>query len=379
MVKKCSNCNTNWASFGLKSGRATHCKKCKLDDMLDVHHRKCLRCNKKTPNFGMEGERPTHCADCKLNGMRDIRNKKCVVCKQKRPNFGTEGGRATHCLECQLDGMQNVNAKKCVVCDKKHPTFGVEGRRPSHCGDCKVDGMHHVGRRMCMVCNEKHPSFGTGGGGPTHCAGCKSDDMQNLISKRCATEGCDVISKSLYCANCDTDRKRYTRVRENQLANFLKENIDVPWTAWNKQLAGSRECGGSRRPDFVWLLPHLAIVTECDENQHDDRCLPGERQRMFDIFNTYGGIHTIYLRFNPDAFKVDGVTRRVSREKRYAILKKALDLELARTPEDVAKLPLFRVNYLFYDVTDNIYERKVFVPNEAYENAVWSEELIPDM
>eukprot|EP00891_Asterochloris_glomerata_P005821 jgi/Astpho2/5821/fgenesh1_pg.00080_%23_70_t len=246
--------------------------------------------------------------------------------------------------------MLDVHHRKCLRCNKKTPNFGMEGERPTHCADCKLDGMRDIRNKKCIVCKQKRPNFGTEGGTATHCSKCQLDGMQNVNAKR-----------------------------ENQLANFLKENIDVPWTAWNKQLAGSRECGGSRRPDFVWLLPHLAIVTECDENQHDDRCLPGERQRMFDIFNTYGGIHTIYLRFNPDAFKVDGVTRRVSREKRYAILKKALDLELARTPEDVAKLPLFRVNYLFYDVTDNIYERKVFVPNEAYENAVWSEELIPDM
>ena len=95
---------------------------------------------------------------------------------------------------------------------------------------------------------------------------------------------------------------------------------------------------------------------------------------MFDIFNTYGGIHTIYLRFNPDAFKVDGTTRRVSMERRYAELKKALDRELARTLEEVKTLPLFRVTYLFHNVEKSIFKREVFVPNEDYEKAIWNEE-----
>ena len=376
--KKCEVCKKKQPSFSLEGKRATHCAGCKLDSMQDVNNKVCLVCQKTQPRFGTKGGRATHCAGCKLDSMHDVMNKWCEVCNKKHPNFGFETGRATRCADCKVDGMRDVMTKKCEVCNKKKANFGTEGGRAARCADCKVDGMQDVRSKKCEVCNKKRPAFGPKDGKATRCADCMSEDMQNLLSKRCLTEGCDVITHETYCANCDTSRKRVTRVKENRLANYLRENIGVPWTAWNKQLAGSRECGGSKRPDFVWMLPHLVVVLECDENQHDDRCLPGERQRMFDIFNTYGGIHTIYLRFNPDAFKVDGVTRRVSMERRYAELKKVLDRELAHTVEKVAALPLFRVTDLFYNVNDigNIYERKVFVPNEAYENAVWDERPI---
>ena len=369
-------CNKRQAVYGTEGGKRTHCRVCKENGMWNVTHKMCVCCNNTRATYGVSRGKPTHCSVCKLDGMQDVVNKKCMKCNSKQANYGLPGGKGSHCFNCKTDEMQDVVHKMCVGCNKKEPSYGLNGGKPSHCSDCKILGMYDVSRKMCIECNEVRPSFGLPGMKPTHCKKCSSDDMQNLINKRCATEGCDVIiTKSEYCASCDTSRKRNTRVRENKLANFLRDNIDIPWTAWNKQLIGSRECGGSKRPDFVWLLPHLAIVTECDENQHDDRCLAGERQRMFDIFNTYGGIHIIYLRFNPDAFKVDGTTRRVSMERRYAELKKALDRELARTVEEVATLPMFRVTYLFYD-TPGSYKREMYVPTEAYENAVWNEKPI---
>lgn len=336
----------------------------------------CKKCKKKRATFGPKDGKALHCASCKVDGMEDVTNKKCEACKKKHAIFGLPGGKATRCAGCKVIGMQDVKNRKCEACKKKHAVFGLPGSKATRCTGCKIVGMQNVKCRMCEVCKQTQPKFGLPGGKAMRCAKCMSEDMRDLYSRRCMTEGCDVLTKSDYCANCDTSRKRRTRVKEHRLANYLRDNIDVPWTAWNRQLAGSRECGGCKRPDFVWLLPYLAIVTECDENQHKDRCLAGERQRMFDIFNTYGGIHIIYLRFNPDSFKVDGVTRRVSMERRYAELKKALDRELARTPEEVAALPMFRVTYLFHDVTDNSYTLDMFVPKEDYEKATWNEKLM---
>ena len=286
MPSMCMTCRKKQANFGFK--HPTCCAGCKVDGMQRVRpeRKKCEKCRKKQPNFGFVGGKATRCAGCKLEGMQNIHQKRCEVCKKKHVSFGQEGGQATHCSACQLNGMQDVRHRKCEVCKKKNPNFGQEGGRPTHCAECQLDGMQDVKTRKCEVCKTKQASCGIEGAPATRCAGCMSEGMQNLVSRRCLTEGCDVMTKnSQYCANCDTTRKRRTRVREHQLANFLRDNIAILWTAWNKQQPGSRECGGSKRPDFVWLLPYLAIVLECDENQHEGRCLPGERQRMFDIFN----------------------------------------------------------------------------------------------
>ena len=411
--KTCSVCVTKQPRFGLEKGKATHCISCKLPDMRNVVDKICIICGLKQSTFGIHQSKPTHCGDCKGATMRNVKQKLCEGCKVKRPSFGMVRGQATHCKDCKDAGMRDVVNKLCVGCASKMPTFGHENSRPTHCKGCKKAGMRDVINKMCVGCGVKQPSFGVQqskpthcrdckeagmrdvinkmciqccvkvascgleGGKATHCGTCKSDEMKDVVNKRCAGQcgGTFIERNQQYCANCDTQRKRLTRVRENKVANFLRDRISRAWTTWNKQAPGSRECGGSMRPDFLYVLDFLIIVVECDEDQHKDRCLEGERQRMIDLFNTYGGLPIVFIRFNPDAFKVGGVTCRYGMDRRHALLKEVLERELSRTVEEVASLPTIRVNYLCYDTQDHdsLYKHEVYVPKEAYESVQWQE------
>jgi competence protein ComGC len=104
--------------FGFEGDeKATCCKDCKKDGMIDIKHKKCP-CGKR-PCFGFENdEKPTCCKDCKQDGMIDIKNKKCPC--GKRPYFGFEGDeKATCCKDCKQDGMIDIKNKKCKthMCD----------------------------------------------------------------------------------------------------------------------------------------------------------------------------------------------------------------------------------------------------------------------
>ena len=96
--------------------------------------------------------------------------------------------------------------------------------------------------------------------------------------------------------------------------------------------------------DFVVSKSWGAVVIECDEEAHrayDPSCDP---RRDFDVAAavTLGSGHKLrFVRYNPDAFKVDGVTCRVSKPERVRRL-----LEVLERPEPAAHLERL---FLFYD------------------------------
>ena len=88
------------------------------------------------------------------------------------------------------------------------------------------------------------------------------------------------------------------------------------------------------------------IVLEFDEHQHeheDQRC---ELVRMANIFLSYRGRRVIFIRYNPDAFKVGGVTLVTKRETREAVLLATLKEALANADYDNSII----VHYICYDV-----------------------------
>lgn len=53
---------------------------------------------------------------------------------------------------------------------------------------------------------------------------------------------------------------------------------------------------------------------------------------MLDVYNAYGGTPVVFIRWNPDKFEVDGVTRRVSEKTRHATLLRELRRALDAPP-----------------------------------------------
>ena len=104
--------------------------------------------------------------------------------------------------------------------------------------------------------------------------------------------------------------------------------------------------------DFLILKPWGAIVLECDEFQHappayDPSC---DVRRDFDICASVAlgsAQKLVFLRYNPDPFKVDGTTRIVAKKTRLEAL-----VDLVRSwNADPAPHLLFARFFLFYDQT----------------------------
>ena len=66
---------------------------------------------------------------------------------------------------------------------------------------------------------------------------------------------------------------------------------------------------------------------------------------MMEISLGYGGAPVHWIRYNPDAFKVDGVTREMKRQERVDILRARLLSALAAPDFE----HLITIEYLFYD------------------------------
>jgi len=90
------------------------------------------------------------------------------------------------------------------------------------------------------------------------------------------------------------------------------------------------------------------LFVECDEHQHEHYGALCEVARMFRILEAlrFEGctmpVH--FIRFNPDAFRVDGVLQRFPLRDRYVYLQQYI--ETLDSSQD------FAIHYLFYDHQD---------------------------
>lgn len=145
-----------------------------------------------------------------------------------------------------------------------------------------------------------------------------------------------VKKKDSVCGQCAPKAKRGSPCKEARIAAELEgwalTGIIPRYTSWNKTTLDTNPAiCGRYRPDFVWDLQHRAVILEVDEHQHKtDHYIPHcELVRMARIVEGFGGIPVHIIRYNPDAFKIKGVTRTTRRGERVALLKDQLSKALA--------------------------------------------------
>jgi hypothetical protein len=118
---------------------------------------------------------------------------------------------------------------------------------------------------------------------------------------------------------------------------LLESTIDLKNPIHDKPVGG--ECG-KYRPDFLYDATTHFVVVEVDEDQHrsyDPEC---ERIRMINIVEAVG-MRCVFVRYNPDTFKIDGKTIRVHEKKRHDLLLK--------TVRECVTSPDANIVYLYYD------------------------------
>ena len=174
---------------------------------------------------------------------------------------------------------------------------------------------------------------------------------------RCTFEGCDAAfaesgnRTTHYISQHTPEGQARQKKQEQRLARAL-DAAGVPYKREHRidfSCMGATNC----RIDFLVLLANgVLVMLECDEHQHSDTGYSCDLRRMAYVREalTIEGntLPLVFLRYNPDAFKVGGVTRPTKKKDREARLVALLrDLEV----RDATGLPPMTLQYLYYDVT----------------------------
>ena len=167
------------------------------------------------------------------------------------------------------------------------------------CKICSNCG-HGTIPRWCRICD-----------GSLLCQSCRYHKVQKKGAK-CAT-----------CAKPIWKGKRKERKVGEQLTKWAAEGIIPAFTSSDKALPGAD--GPKYRMDFYYDRGSFFVGVECDEREHALRGYPPrcELVRMYNITRSRG-LPAVFIRFNPDSFRIAGKRERVDKARRYELLQKTL-------------------------------------------------------
>ena len=297
-------------NYGYKDGIKEYCNIHKLENMIQLFQ-KCIidECNNRA-RYNEQGEKGAkYCSEHKLYNMKDNSKKICIeenCYNEAHYNFKNNNNG----IYCNLHKKENM-------CSNKVKT-------------CKYD--------ECII----EAYFGTKEDPKQYCVTHKKDKMYNFTSKMC--EGCGLVQvfndKKLCSAYCDINGRQKTK--EMEVVNYLRQqNIEF---IHNKSIG---KVFGNYFPDILINCNTHFIVVEIDEEQHKLYSNECEYTRMHNIYLSLG-LPTIFIRFNPDDFKVKNIRNRTVLNTK---LKKLLNLINSLTYKN--NVNYIELYYLYYDCTCN--------------------------
>jgi hypothetical protein len=121
------------------------------------------------------------------------------------------------------------------------------------------------------------------------------------------------------------------------------------------------QCKTAYRADFIYTIEEkgLVIFVEFDEYQHSDRIESCELKKMIELSNSYmvnRAACVRWIRFNPDNFRVNGKSVKVSDKDRQAYFIERLQ----RALEDMDYSHKIEIEYLFYTKTPEMGKREPY-------------------
>ena len=279
------------ASYGLPgTSKRIFCKEHAPLDYIDVSHKRCAQANCQIrPNYGLSGTSEE------------------IFCKQHAP----------------LDYI-DVKNKRCTQLGcHTSANYGLSGYQPEYCAKHKTNEM------------VLHPR--------------KRKREQIVNCQYCAAE---INYNEQFCSSC----KRYielgnktvkSHTKELTIKMLLKTNFENEFVSHDMIIDNA--CS-KRRPDFVLNAPWGSMIVEVDEFQHMRNNYPCacEISRMKQIYFDCGVQHLLFVRYNPDKYKLLETTLRCeSKNNREKYLVRYIKEQLV-----INNKPSWGnlgVVYLFYD------------------------------
>jgi hypothetical protein len=394
------------AMYNYPNNPAHYCKKHSKNGMIEIKKRiLCLfeGC-KILPSYNYKGEKSIYCAEHKLKDMILVRTKKCLLCdKQPTYNYPQEKvklyckehskedmislNKSNLCLSCDKVAIFNYENKKKPIYCKEHcennmidiihktcykedcktrASYGYCGQSVSSCIKHKNEIMFKNPKRTCIGNDEEEcKEIATYGlKEPTHCEEHSTKDEICLIGATC--KGCyrtdELLNIEGLCFNfcsltkLDNDNKKHQKLKEITMLKYLDEYARLPENIikiQDNKIVDSF-CN-LYRPDRMYDCSTHIVLVECDEFQHKTKKIcdsyrdleHAELSRMHEIYNALG-LPCIFLRWNPDNFRVNGMlNKKYNNRDRLKLLVKWIQHCFTMVPDkDISPV---KYKYLFYD------------------------------
>jgi hypothetical protein len=199
--------------------------------------------------------------------------------------------------------------------------YGLPGHAPAWCAKHRAEGTMTKSRTRCRDADCTATAI-YGIGHPMACERHRTDAMVNLIEKRCASCGLmEVVDEQGRCGTCSPELFRRVRLAKQRTVQAWLDAADgLAYELTDRALPDARACGVYARPDFFFDAGGHAVILEVDEHQHRGSAYECERTRMVNLASTVG-LPTVFVRFNPDAYKpAAGVKATPAMERRREAL-----------------------------------------------------------
>ncbi len=332
------------AMDGFNAKEIIACKKHKNENMIKLYKicvfDKCF----KNASFGYIIKNNKQFISCSVHKKEDMIAfyQKCKNCGERaRYNYLNVKG-ALYCTAHKLDNMYDKNKSICIIdnCTNYASFKDVNTNKNIYCTmhSKNVDNTDIISSKN-KTCKEPNCSilanFGIVDDPMQYCANHKKENMYDHRHKRC--EICNLFLMkhgNIICAFCNPDSTH--KKNEKIVYDFL--------TANNKEFVYNHSITFNYlRPDFLLKINDNNIIIECDEKQHKNYNIDSENNRMIKIKEHLDN-KTIFIRFNPDTFKINNKLIRLSINTKLNIL-----LNFINSTIDMS----FDCYYLFYDCNCN--------------------------
>ena len=351
-----------------------HCKRCKSDKdstafmIGDKCYKQCGECVKKT--WCSHNRIKSQCKDC--GGSRICSHNRmksqCKDCGGSRVCIHNR--MKSMCKDCGGSSICSHNRVKSSCKDCGGISICIHNRRKSTCKDCggvsicshnrmKTSCKDCGGGSICSHNRVKSRCKDCGGGSicshnkiKSQCYECNPTSNTFCISSHCSMIPHNNKIHDGFCTNCfknifpNDPRTLEIRSKSKELLvkQFLSENHNG--FIHDKVLETIHcDCSHRRRIDFRILINNTLLCVEVDENQHSS--YTNDIIRYNDLYMTFSG-KFVFIRFNPDNYRIDGVLKKTQIKTRLNALSKEINKHITRIQNE-ENTELLEIHKLYYN------------------------------
>ena len=177
--------------------------------------------------------------------------------------------------------------------------------------------------------------------------------VKNICPFNCTSER----NLNNYCKNCffylfpdnELVKNMLIKIKEIEMVNFIcYDNNSTNQLKWvfNRQIETNNECASKKRVDVRLHRNTTMLCIESDEGQHlkyADECI-----RYNDIISAHTEYKYIFIRYNPDSYKINNISIDPDKKIRYAKLAEMINKQIERIDRNENN-EILEIYYLFYD------------------------------